>query len=113
MKNWSSGWTPIPNAIIRNPGLSFAEKALWCDLLSRANPTRDGDFRCWPSNRDLAATQGCSAKHARATLYRLRDLGFVEVFIETLDSGRERRVLRVVHELKGLESMEERLATLE
>jgi hypothetical protein len=72
------GWTKVPLQISTDPTLSCPQKILLILLISRCNPRRDADWRCWPCNKTLAAEMGVSTRYVREILQQIEDRGFIE-----------------------------------
>ena len=85
-----TGWTAVPNALIRSPVLNMQETGLLTALLSHCNPVRDGCMRCWPSNAALARSFGCSAGYIRQMLGTLEAKGAIKRHVARNDNGTSR-----------------------
>ena len=66
-----TGWTAVPNALLRTERLTLQQKGLLAILLSHCNARRDGEMRCWPGNATLAREANCSIGHVRRLLISL------------------------------------------
>lgn len=72
-KSLASGFTQIPNVVIRNPELSPAAKCVYGLLLSYAWQ----EDSCFPGQLKLAEHMGCTDRAIRTFLNELRDYGLI------------------------------------
>ena len=91
------GFTAIPNAVVRAPGLSMAAKGTYAILLSYAWQ----DDGCFPGQERLAQDGNCDVRSIRRYLVELRDYGL----ISWRQRGLNRPNVYFIHDLRSVPAL--------
>lgn len=96
----TSGWSVLPNWVIRDDILHGNEKWVYIALLNRAN----SEGTCYPSVARIAKDVNISRQTVRSVLKRLEDLGMIQIierFKEGSSSERDSNLYYIPVWLKG------------
>jgi len=95
----ASGFTKVPNYIMKFPHLSNGAKVLYVLLLSRTNVLRDKDYHTWVGNAALMAEMNCSRRQVQMYLAEL-----VKKKAVTVDAHPRGRTVTFVESWDGVRS---------